>query len=50
MLGITLTAVLALVFLVLLPQWGHRRWTCYPTARIGTALLMVIVLLLLGRL
>jgi hypothetical protein len=48
MLGITV--FLALVLLALLPQWGHRQWTHYPTARIGTALLVVIVLLLLGRL
>jgi hypothetical protein len=50
MLRITLTVILALGFLSLLPQWGHRQWAYYPTARIGTALLVVIVLLLLGRL
>ena len=50
MLRITLAVVLALAFLALLPQWGHRQWTHYPTGRIGTALLVVIVLLLLVRL
>jgi len=50
MLGITLTVVLALAFLALLPRWGHRQWVYYPTGRIGTALLVVIVLVLIGRL
>jgi len=50
MLGATLIVVLALAFLALLPQWSHRQWVYYPTGRIGTALLVVIVLLLLGRL
>jgi hypothetical protein len=50
MLGITLTIVLVLAFVALLPQWGHRQWVYYPTGRIGTALLVVIVLLLIGRL
>lgn len=50
MLGIALAVVLVLAFLALLPQWGHRQWTYYPTGRIGMALLVVIVLLLIGRL
>ena len=40
MLGIALAVVLVLAFLALLPQWGHRQWTYYPTGRIGMALLV----------
>jgi Protein of unknown function (DUF3309) len=42
--------ILVLAFLGVLPQWNHSRsWGYCPTARLGLALLVVVVPLLMGR-
>ena len=52
---IDMISVILLVFLVLLligalPTWPHSRdWGYYPSGTLGTVLLVVLVLVLLGR-
>ena len=49
-------ATILIIFLILalvgaLPRWSHsREWGYAPTGRVGVALVIVVILLLLGRL
>ncbi len=49
--GLILTIFLILLLLGALPTWPHsREWGYAPSGALGTVLLIVIILLLLGRL
>jgi hypothetical protein len=49
-LGIILLFVLALVLLGALPTWPRSaKWGYYPSGGVGTILVVVLVLVLLGR-
>jgi hypothetical protein len=51
MLSILLIVVLLMVLLGALPSWPYsREWGYYPSSTVGTVLLIVVVLLLLGYL
>lgn len=48
--GIILLVILALLLLGALPTWPHSRsWGYYPSGGLGTVLLIVLVLMLVGR-
>jgi hypothetical protein len=50
MLGMILIVILVLALFGALPRWSHSRdWGYAPTGGVGTILLIVIVLLVLGR-
>jgi hypothetical protein len=50
MLGLILVVCLLLALFGSLPRWPHsRNWGYYPTAGLGTVLLIVVILLLLGQ-
>jgi hypothetical protein len=49
--GLILTILLIFLLLGALPTWPHsREWGYAPSGVLGTILLIVIILLLLGRL
>jgi len=49
--GIILLVILALLLLGALPTWPHsRNWGYYPSGGLGTILVIVLVLVLVGRL
>jgi hypothetical protein len=49
--GLILTIFLILLLLGAIPTWPHsREWGYGPSGLLGTVLLIVIILLLLGRL
>jgi len=49
--GIILLVILAVLLLGALPTWPHsRNWGYYPSGGLGTVLLIVLVLVLVGRL
>ncbi|HEV8039723.1 MAG TPA: DUF3309 domain-containing protein [Bryobacteraceae bacterium] len=48
--GIILLVILALLLFGALPTWPHsRNWGYYPSGGLGTVLLIVLVLMLVGR-
>jgi hypothetical protein len=48
--GIILLVILALLLLAALPTWPHSRsWGYYPSGGLGTVLVIVLVLMLVGR-
>ncbi len=48
--GIILLVILALLLFGALPTWPHsRNWGYYPSGGLGTILLIVLVLVLVGR-
>ena len=48
--GIVLLVVLALLLLGSLPTWPHSwSWGYYPSGGLGTVLVIVLVLMLVGR-
>ncbi len=49
--GLILTILLIFLLLGALPTWPHsRQWGYAPSGVLGTVLLIVLILLLLGRL
>lgn len=49
--GLILTIFLILLLIGALPTWPHsREWGYAPSGTLGTVLLIVLILLLLGRL
>ena len=51
MLGTVLIVLLIMALLGVIPRWSHsRNWGYAPSGGVGTILLIVIVLVLLGRL
>jgi hypothetical protein len=49
MLGMILIVLLILMLIGALPTWPHsRNWGYYPSGGIGTIVLILVVLLLLG--
>jgi hypothetical protein len=49
--GLILTVFLILLLIGALPTWPHsREWGYAPSGMLGTVLLIVLILLLLGRL
>ena len=49
--GLILTILLIFLLLGALPRWPHsRQWGYAPSGVLGTVLLVVLILLLLGRL
>jgi len=50
MIGTILVILLVLMRLGALPAWGHSQsWGYFPSGTLGTILLVVIVLVVLGR-
>jgi hypothetical protein len=50
MLGTILIVVLLLAFLGAWPRWPHSRdWGYFPSVGLGTILLIVVILIVLGR-
>jgi len=50
-LGTILIIVLILVLVGVLPTWGHsRQWGYAPSGIVGTIVIILVVLFLLGRL
>jgi hypothetical protein len=50
MLGTILIVVLLLAFLGAWPRWPHSRdWGYFPSGGLGTILLIVVILIVLGR-
>jgi hypothetical protein len=50
MLGAVLALILILALIGALPTWPHsRNWGYFPTGGVGTILLIVVILLVLGR-
>jgi hypothetical protein len=48
--GIILLVILVLLLLGALPTWPHsRNWGYYPSGGLGTVLVIVVVLMLVGR-
>ena len=48
--GIILLVILVLLLLGALPTWPHsRNWGYYPSGGLGTVLVIVLVLMLVGR-
>jgi Protein of unknown function (DUF3309) len=48
--GIVLLVILALLLLGAIPTWPHsRNWGYYPSGGLGTVLVIVLVLVLVGR-
>ncbi|HEX7408883.1 MAG TPA: DUF3309 domain-containing protein [Candidatus Binatia bacterium] len=51
MLATIVIVILVLMLVGALPRWDHsRQWGYFPSGGIGTVLLIVVVLILLGRL
>jgi hypothetical protein len=49
-LGLILLIVLALIFLGVLPTWGHSRsWGYGPSGGLGLLLVIVLILVFTGR-
>jgi hypothetical protein len=49
--GLILIIVLVLLLIGGLPSWGYsRNWGYYPSGGLGTVLLIVVILMLMGRL
>jgi hypothetical protein len=49
-LGLILLIVLALIFLGVLPTWGHSRsWGYGPSGGLGLVLVIVLILVFTGR-
>jgi len=50
MLGTILIVILVLALFGALPRWSHSRdWGYAPSGGVGTILLIVVILLILGR-
>jgi hypothetical protein len=50
MLGTILIVILLLALFGALPRWSHSRdWGYYPSGGVGTILLIVVILLVIGR-
>ena len=50
MIGTILIVILVLALLGVLPQWPHsRNWGYYPSGGLGTVILIVVILIVLGR-
>jgi len=50
MLSLILVVFLVLLLLGALPAWPHSRdWGYYPSGTLGTVLLVVVILALMGR-
>lgn len=50
MLSTLLIVVLILLLIGALPTWPHSRsWGYYPSSGLGTILLIIVVLMLMGR-
>jgi hypothetical protein len=50
MLSLLLLIVLVVILLGALPTWPYsREWGYYPSGSVGTVLLIVLILVLLGR-
>lgn len=50
MLGTILVILLVLLLVGALPTWGHSQsWGYFPSGTLGTALIVVLVLVVLGR-
>jgi len=48
--GIILLVILVLLLLGALPTWPHSRsWGYYPSGGLGTVLVVVLILVLIGR-
>jgi hypothetical protein len=48
--GIILLVILVLLLLGALPTWPHsRNWGYYPSGGLGTVLVIVLVVVLIGR-
>jgi hypothetical protein len=48
--GIILLLILVLLLLGALPAWPHSRsWGYYPSGGLGTVVVIVLVLMLIGR-
>ena len=48
--GIILLVILVLLLLGALPAWPHSRsWGYYPSGGLGTVLVVVLILVLIGR-
>jgi len=48
--GLILLIVLGLIFLGVLPTWGHsRNWGYGPSRGLGLVLVVVLVLVVMGR-
>ena len=48
--GIILLVILAMLLVGALPSWPHSRsWGYYPSGGLGTVLVIVLVLMLVGR-
>jgi hypothetical protein len=48
--GLILVVILILLLVGALPTWPHSRdWGYYPSGGLGTVLLIVVILLLLGK-
>lgn len=47
----TIVLIVLVLFLIgALPTWPHsRNWGYYPSAGLGTVLLVIVILMLLGR-
>jgi hypothetical protein len=51
MLATILIVIVILMLVAALPRWNHsREWGYFPSGGLGTILLIVVVLILLGRL
>jgi Protein of unknown function (DUF3309) len=49
-LGLILLIILALIFLGVLPTWGHSRsWGYGPSSGLGLVLVVVLVLVVMGK-
>jgi hypothetical protein len=50
MLGPILMAILVLALIGALPLWSHSRsWGYYPSGGVGSALVIIVILVVLGR-
>jgi hypothetical protein len=50
MAGLLLLVLLVFLLIGALPSWGYSRsWGYYPSGLVGTILLILVILLLLGR-
>jgi hypothetical protein len=48
--GIILLVLLVIFLIAALPSWPHsRNWGYYPSGGLGTVLVIVLVLMLVGR-
>jgi Protein of unknown function (DUF3309). len=48
--GLILLVLLILLFAGSLPTWPHsRNWGYYPSSGLGTVLVIVLILMLIGR-